>query len=94
MNPSKTQIEVLVVVTSQSVAFEISKKPFAENLIFVIINCYEKLSSCFNNNELLDNLCKYKEMVLYSLEAELQEQKIPISDVKGGRHNMTAAEKK
>lgn len=33
-------------------------------------------------------------MVLYSLEAELQELKIPISDIRGGRQRIKAAEKK
>lgn len=89
----KNSIHDFAVLTSRSVVFDISKKPFAVNFIFVVINCEEKFSSCVNKAWLY-NLCKRSEMVLYSLEAALQEQKIPINEIKGGRQRMKAAERK
>lgn len=81
------QFALLSALTSRRVLLEISKKPFAVNCIFVVSNCNVKLWKYFAEasslKSLLDNLCRAREMFLYSLHAVLQEMKTPIKEITG-----------
>lgn len=82
--------------TPRNVPFPMSKARFAVNSSFVVINCSEKLCSCFELSMLqklrrLDSSWSADEMLLHSLRAELQEQKTPISETSGWKHKMNDA---
>lgn len=97
LDESRWKVLPFVWLTSRSVLFEISKKPFAVNFILVVISCKENLSACLNKARSLQKslvrLCSGKAMPLYSLVAQLQEWKIPIKEIKGCKQSSSAAEK-